>query len=190
VSAAADRRMQAVVQIYLRLLARNRNAVADVGAETFQIAEAIRDRSVERALAASSARAVAGDPALADLVRKEQDLEKEIGTEVGSLTAMLTLPPEERSDKDIAVARTVVDRLRVYRTNLKRDIQKRFPGYADLVSPKPASVEEIRAVLHPDEAFVSFSLGGFGAFVWAVPKQGPVAFASVRSNIREVNRKV
>ena len=77
--AAAETRMQVVVELYLTLLSRNRTAVTDVGAETFRLAEAIRGRSVEKALSASSARALAREPALADLARKEQDLEKEIG---------------------------------------------------------------------------------------------------------------
>jgi CHAT domain-containing protein len=190
VLAAADTRMQVVTELYLTLLSRNRRAVADVGKESFRLAEAIRGRSVERALSASSARAVARDPALADLVRKEQDLQKEIGAEVATLNSVLALPPEERSEKDVAALRTTVDKMRVQRANLKRDIGKRFPGYADLVAPKPATIEEIRAILRPDEAFLSIYLGRYGSFVWAVPKQGPVAFAYVASNFADMNRKV
>lgn len=188
--AAADSRMQVVMELYLTLLSRNRRAVKDAGSESFQIAEAIRGRSVERALSASSARAVARDPALADLARKEQDLEKEIGVELGNLNSMLALPPEERNDKDVATLRTAIEKLRTQRANLKRDVAKRFPGYADLVAPKPATIDEIRTVLREDEAFLSIYLGRYGSFVWAVPKQGPVAFAHVASNIGEMNGKV
>jgi CHAT domain-containing protein len=80
--------------------------------------------------------------------------------------------------------------LRAQRAAARRDIQRRFPGYADLVAPKPATVEEIRATLRPDEAFLSFYLGRYRSFVWAVPKQGPVAFAYVAANVGEMNRKV
>ncbi len=76
------------------------------------------------------------------------------------------------------------------RAALKRDVQKRFPGYADLVAPKPAAIEEIRAVLRPDEAFLSIYLGRFGSFVWALPKQVPVAFAAVATNAGDISRKV
>jgi CHAT domain-containing protein len=189
-SAAADTRMQMVIELYLTLLSRNRSAVANAGVESFQLAEAIRGRSVEKALSASSARAVARDPALAELARKEQDLERQIGAELGSLNNMLTLPPEERNEKDVAALRTAIEKLRAQRAAAKRDIQRRFPGYADLVAPKPATVEEIRATLRPDEAFLSFYLGRYGSFVWAVPKQGPVAFAYVGANVGEMNKKV
>ena len=73
VSAAADTRRQVVMELYLTLLSRNRGAVADVAVESFHLAEAVRGRSVEKALAESSARAIAREPALADLARKEQD---------------------------------------------------------------------------------------------------------------------
>ena len=164
--------------------------MADVGAETFRLAEAIRGRSVEKALAASSARALAREPALADLARKEQDLEKEIGGAFDALNEMLSLPPEERNEKEVGALRSTIDKLRAQRANAKRDIQRRFPGYADLVAPKAATVEDIRSSLRPDEAFLSIYLGRYGSFVWAVPKQGPVAFAFVPTNLRDMNGKV
>ena len=103
---------------------------------------------------------------------------------------MLALPPEERSEKDVAALRGTIEKLRAKRTAAKRDIQRRFPDYADLVAPKPATVDEIRAILRPDESFLSFYLGRYGSFVWAVPKQGPVAFAFIRTHAKEINRMV
>jgi len=188
--AAAETRMQVVTELYLTLLSRNPTAVADVGAETFRLAEAVRGRSVERALAASSARALARQPALADLARKEQDLEKEIGGAFDTLNEMLTLPPEERNEKDIAALRSTIDKLRAQRAAAKRDIQRRFPGYADLVAPKAATIDDIRSSLRPDEAFLSVYFGRYGSFVWAVPKQGQVGFKFVRTNLNAMNGKV
>jgi CHAT domain-containing protein len=190
ISAAADNRLQAVIEAYLALLSRNRGAVADVGEESFRLAEAIRGRSVEKALSASSARTVARDPALAELVRGEQDLEKQIGVELLSLTGMLALSPGERDEKDVTALRTTIDKLRAQRAAARRDIQRRFPGYADLVTPKPATVEDIRATLRPDEAFLAFYLGRFASFVWAVPKEGPVVFAYVPAHAADINKKV
>ena len=190
VSASADSRLRAVIEAYLALLSRNRGAVADVGEESFRLAEAIRSHSVEKALSASSARAVARDPALAELVRKEQDLEKQIGVDLLSLTGMLELSPGERDEKDVTALRTTIEKLRAQRTAARRDIQRRFPGYADLVAPKPATVEDIRATLRPDEAFLSFYLGRFASFVWAVPKEGPVVFAHVPAHAADINKKV
>ncbi|MDB5875933.1 MAG: Tetratricopeptide 2 repeat protein, partial [Ramlibacter sp.] len=76
--AARSQRLQSIVESYLTMLARDKNAAVDVGVETFSLADAVRGRSVQQALAASSARAAAKEPALAELVRKEQDLGKQV----------------------------------------------------------------------------------------------------------------
>jgi CHAT domain-containing protein/tetratricopeptide (TPR) repeat protein len=190
VSAAADSRMRSVIETYLTLLSRNRGAVADVGAESFQLGEAIRGHSVEKALAASGARAVARTPALAELVRKEQDLEKQIGAELGTLNNMLALSPEDRDEKEVTALRTAIEKLRAQRIAARRDIERRFPGYADLVTPKPATVEDIRKTLRADEAFLSFYLGRYASFVWVVPKQGPVAFGYVAAGAAAIDKRV
>src|SRR5690606_38635571 len=44
--------------------------------------------------------------------------------------------------------------------------------------------------LRPDEAFLSVYFGRYGSFVWAVPKQGPVGFKFVRTNLNAMNGKV
>ena len=65
--AAQDQQLQLVVENFIALLARNPSA--DTAVESFQLAEVVRARSVHKALASSSARATASDPALAALVR-------------------------------------------------------------------------------------------------------------------------
>jgi len=60
-------------------------------------------------------------------------------------------------------------------------ISEKFPAYADLVSPKPPLVEQIKATLVDDEAQLSFHLCQNGSFVWAVPKTGPVVFAAINA---------
>ena len=91
---ARETRVRLIVESYLALLARAPAlAGADIGEETFGLADVVRGHAVERALAASSLRAAAKDPQLADLVRKGQDLKKEISAEIGTLNNLLALPP-------------------------------------------------------------------------------------------------
>ena len=61
VVAARSQRLQTIVESYLALLARAEGATGEVGEETFGLADAIRGRSVQQALAASSARAEAAN---------------------------------------------------------------------------------------------------------------------------------
>ena len=73
---------------------------------------------------------------------------------------------------------------------MREDINKRFPSYAELIDPKPPTVEQIKAALAPGEAMLSFYFGRRGSFVWAVPKDGPVAFAAINATAGEIESKV
>ena len=185
--AQRDRVMQILVEAYIELLADSGGAVA---AETFRAADAVRGRSVERALAESSARAGAGDPALADLVRHEQDAEKQVAALQGLLTNMLSQPTSEQDPSAVTVLRQQIDQLRGARARVREEIERRFPNYAALIDPRPATVEEVQKNLRPGEALIATYVGDERLFVWAVPQQGQVAFASTKIGGREVNRMV
>ena len=188
--AARSQRLQGIVEAYFNLLAREKNSSVDVGAETFGLADAIRGRSVQQALAASSARAAAREPALAALVRKEQDLGKQVNAQLGTLNNVLSLPSAERADKGVEAINASINALRAERGKARQEIGQRFPAYADLVSPKPPSIEQIKATLADDEAMLSFYFGQTGSFVWAVPKNGPVAFAEIKATSGDIESKV
>jgi CHAT domain-containing protein/tetratricopeptide (TPR) repeat protein len=190
VVAARSQRLQTIVESYLLLLARAEGTGGAVGEETFGLADAIRGRSVQQALAASSARAAAKDPALAELVRKEQDLTKQVNAQLGTLNNVLAIPSAERDEKGAQQIQASIVALRGERDKARQEIKQKFPVYADLVSPKPPSVAEIRATLADNEAMLSFYFGQNGSFVWAVPKSGPVAFAAVNARIGDIETKI
>jgi CHAT domain-containing protein len=176
-TAAREQRTAVVVEAYIQLLARS--AAPDAGAESFRFADVVRGRSVQKALAASSARAATRNPALAELARKAQDLEKQVAAQLGSLNNALALPSDQRDEKALKALQVDIDKLRSARDVAQRDLAGRFREYASLVEPQSPSVEDIRAVLRPNEAFVSFYFGREASFVWAVPKVGPVGFAGL-----------
>ena len=188
--ASADRRMSTVVEAYLALLANTPDPSGASAAEAFRLGEMIRGQSVQKALAASSARIAADNVELSTLVRKEQDLEKTITAGLGNLNNMLGLPPSERDDKGVKALEAEIAKLRLGRSAARRDIERKFPNYADLVAAKPSSVEDVRAALKPSEAFLSVYFGRRSTFVWAVPKTGPVAFAIVRGGTKPFGEKV
>jgi CHAT domain-containing protein len=183
-------RLKTVVESYFALLARSQGTTDAVGEETFGLADSIRGHTVQQALAASSARAAAHDPALADLVRKEQDLAKQVNAELGALNNVLAIPSSERDEKGTQQIQAAIATLRAERDKARLDIKQKFPAYADLVSPKPPSVQEIRATLADGEAMLSFYFGQDNSFVWAVPKSGPIAFAAVNAKIGDVESKI
>lgn len=189
--AARSQQLQNTVEAYLAILAGRQDASNDeIGAETFALADALRGRSVQQALAASSARSAAQDPELAKLVRREQDLAKQISAQLGTLNNVLSLASAERDEKNVAALNASINSLRAERSKARLDIDQRFPAYADLVSPRPPSVGEIKATLADDEAMLSFYFGRNASFIWAIPKAGPVAFAAIPATSADVETKV
>jgi CHAT domain-containing protein len=190
VVAARSQRLQNIVESYLTMLARNSGSAGEIGEETFALADAVRGHSVQQALAASSARAAAKDPALAELVRKEQDLSKQVNAQLGMLNNVLSLSSAERDEKGVQAINVSINGLRTERNRARQEINQKFPAYADLVSPKPPAVSEIRTTLADGEAMLSFYFGQSGSFVWAVPKTGPVAFAAIKTPSGEIESKI
>ena len=138
----------------------------------------------------SSARVTAKDPALAALVRTEQDLAKQISGQLGALNNLLTLPSAERDEQSVRAINAAIEKLRADRKAARAEINRRFPSYAELIDPKPRSVDDIKATLRPGEALLSFYFGQDASFVWAVPKDGAVAFAPVPLKAIDLAAKV
>ncbi len=188
--ASRNARLQRIVETYIGVLARGPDRSSDVAVETFGLADAVRGHAVEKALADSSARMVAKDPALADLVRREQDAAKELSAQLGALNNLLTLPSDQRDDQTLRATNAEIVKLRADRNSTLRQITRQFPAYANLIDPKPPTVDEIRAALRPGEALLSFYFGQDASFVWAIPKDGAVAFAPVPLTAIELEAQV
>lgn len=192
--AARDNFARIVVESYISVLARSvaktGQYAAEIGTDALQLADLIRSQSVQNAIANSAARASAGNPELAGLARQEQDLLKQIGAQLDSLNNALALPPQDRDDGALQLARHQIDQLRGRRSAAREKIQNLFPAYSDLIHPKPSSARDIRKVLKADEALVSIYLGQDESFVWAVPMAGEVAFATVPATRSQIESKV
>ena len=188
--AARTNRLQDIAEAYIGLLAKSQARSGNAAIETFQLADAIRSHSLQQALSASSARMIAKDSALAELIRKEQDLAKQVNAQLGVLNNALALPSGERDEAGVRAINATIEKARSERTKARAEIARRFPSYADLIDPKAPTVEQIREALRPGQAFVSFYFGREKSFAWAVPKQGPVAFALINTTARDLESKV
>ena len=95
-------------------------------------------------------------------MRTEQDRAKEINAQLGTLNNLLALPSDERDEQQRACHQCSDRELRADRKAARQEIKQRFPAYADLVDPKPPTVDEIKAALRPGEALLSFYFGQDG----------------------------
>lgn len=177
------RRFKQILEAYIELLAtedsQDAASRADAISESFRIADIARGSNVQRALAASAARAAISDPNLAELARQEQDAQVRLGILGNLLNRLLTAPADQQLPKVTADVRVQVDTLRADRKKLRGEIERRFPEYANLVDPKPTTIEQVRTALRAGEALISIYVAERTTYVWAIPQQGSPAFARV-----------
>ncbi|MGH7124452.1 MAG: CHAT domain-containing protein, partial [Stellaceae bacterium] len=183
-----DMRLRFILEAYIDLLAQTKAPAS--AAEAFALADVIRGQAVQHALSESAARVSVRDPALADLVRREQDARSQINALFALIANIQAVPTDQRDEKAPAALRAQVDQLRGSRAKLREEIEKRFPDYANLIDPRPVDIEQVRKVLRPDEAIVTFYLGENRSFVWAVPASGAPAFAAVPLSATKVAEEV
>lgn len=183
-----DRQLQQIVEAYLGLLADTKGSSA--ATEAFRLADAIRGQSVQRALAASAARSAATDPALANLVRYEQDAQKQATAMQGLMTNILSQPSNQQDSATLKKLREDIDKLRTARATVREEIERKFPDYVNLIDPRPATVEQAQKSLRPGEALIATYAGDERLFVWAIPHQGQPAYASSKVRDSEIEKMV
>ena len=165
-----------ILQSYMRLLERSAQANPQDAVTLFEVADQLTTSSVQQALAEAAVRSGVTQPALAEIIRKEQDAKQEIGT----LSVLLTGQGGEgglRADpQQLDQARERVRELEALRRGYKAQIQKEFPDYFQLVQPKSPSPAEIAKQLRPGELFLAVTPLTDTTYVWAIDARGAVAF--------------
>ena len=187
-------RLNFVLSNYLGLLAQtaktNSSQSGDAAAEAFQIADVARGSGVQRALTESAARASIKDPQLATLARQEQDLQRRINTLSDLLTGLLSAPANQQLPGVQAKLKADIDAFKPQRDQIKKEIEKKFPEYAELVDPKPATVERTQKLLKPDEVLVSWYFADNVGYVWAISKDAPVQFVQLPIGRAQIAKEV
>lgn len=188
-------RLRRILEAYIALLghfaAKGRSVEGiDPVAEAFWIADLARGSSVQRALVAASARAAIHDPELAKLAREEQDSAHRMSSLTRILVELLGRPPEKSLPTVIAAMRKDIEDLGVRRLVLKKEIERRFPDYANLINPKPIALDAARSTLKPGETLIVLYGIEEQTFVWAVPPDGSARFHATALGRAELDRLV
>jgi CHAT domain-containing protein len=157
---------------------------------SFTLADFVRAHSVQRAVSACSARYGIKDPELADLVRSEQDSAKRLDALYGTLAVAVTQPTTANKPEAIQALKENIDKLTRARLTFIKEIESRFPKYAQWIDPSPPSFKQVGNSLRPGESLLSIYIGHERSFVWAVPYEGQVRFASVALGKSEVDTMV
>jgi CHAT domain-containing protein len=180
-----SRKAQDVLGEYVQLLASMRGTSLEqqipggVAGEVFRVADIARSGAVQQALIESGARAAISDKALADLARREQDTWYQIAARERVLADAQSLASNQQDSQALERRHSEVTQLRTARATLRAEIERRFPSYARMTEPQPASLDEARGALEPWEALISIYSTESESYVWALRKTGAVGFAVV-----------
>jgi len=177
------RDVQIILRSYLKLLDRIRGSVlepkrGDAATEAFAIADAARTQALQQTLAEATARMSLPDAALADLARREQDAGNELRELDRLLLEIASAPPDQQDVRAVAGLQQNITHVGAERAALRQQIAQRSPRYAELLSPHGATVAQARALLRPDEALVAITSLDDRTLVWALAKDGPLAYAA------------
>jgi CHAT domain-containing protein len=187
-------RINNVLESYIALLARyqargEKANGRDPVAESFSIADVARGSAVQRAVAASSARASLPDLALAELARKEQDAGNRLSSLTKILARLASMPEGQRLDTVMVDLRREIDQLAKEQAGLRTELASRFPDYLSLVDPRPASLADMQAALKSDEAAVALYVARDQTYVWTISPQR-VVFRVVPLGRAKINADV
>ena len=179
-------RREEVFAAYLEALATTpgENAVDAIGP-----ADWVRTGSVQDALNDAAVRAAANTPALADVVRREQDAKNEIAGlrrylsgEAGASASTL---PEIAAQMRLRIAALEAERI-----SYQQEIKAKFPDYERLVRPAMPSAQDIARQLDGSQALLMVLPTANAVYVWAVASDRLAAFTRVAMPETEVNQLV
>ena len=192
---ARVRRQNNVFEGYLALLFdMHRKGIGidglDIVGEAFRIADVARGSVVQQAMTAQTARMAIRDPKLEELARQEQDMGRRLSALQELVGRLASVPPEEQLPGILQKARDDIANLRKGRNELRQRIANAFPEYAELLSPRPVGLSEVRAMLEPDEALLSIYVGRNETYVWVVKANGDPSFAATGLNPKDLAQTV
>ena len=186
-----------ILEAYLDLLSRIQGTPLEQktgdhpAATAFHVAGLLGSRTVESALGENNTRAAAAyDPDLADLVRKEQDMNKQVTALETTLSNVMAIPTDQQSPEGVRQLKENIATLNRAGIVLQDEISRRFPKYADFIKPKPVSAPDLQRVLRPGEALLSIHTIDDKTFVWAIPQQGRILFHAAPFGRKEMEKMV
>jgi CHAT domain-containing protein/tetratricopeptide (TPR) repeat protein len=142
-----------------------------LGSEAFEAAQWANQSSAAVAVQQLSTRFGASNDALAALVRQSQDLAALWRDQDKALVAALSKPQGADASLTDNIRRQMADTERKL-TAVAAQLQKEFPNYAALASPKPLKLEAAQKLLGSDEALVLFLTGDKESYVFALTRDG------------------
>lgn len=137
--------------------------------ESYTTGQRVEHSEAAAALSRMAARVAAHDAKLRGLVRERENLIASQKILDDRYVANLALPPSER--KGAADLKREIRQLAERLAEIDAELKQAFPEYFELLKPRPLTISQTAALLHPDEALISFVCGPNETYVWAITKE-------------------
>jgi CHAT domain-containing protein len=168
-----------ILEAYLAFLSSRASITDDRKVRTavaaFQIANGLRSSKVNKALSSHVVRGAVRDKNLANLVRREQDAHQRIEALYNLLNNSLL------GESIPTVVQDLREKIHILETaskTLNKEIRSKFPDYANLADPTPATIDDVQNSLAAGEAMIATYVSNDQSYIWAIPKSGKVQFTS------------
>src|SRR5215510_3773934 len=129
----------------------------------FQIFERLRGRSLLEMLAEAHLDLRSGVDA--KLVARERSLGQALSRLSNRRIQLLT---EAKEDAQVAVLQKEIDNALIQYQEVRNEIRRSSPRYADLTQPRPLGVSEVQQLLDSDTLLLEYSLGAQRSYLWAI----------------------
>jgi CHAT domain-containing protein len=137
-------------------------------AEAFALAQLPREGETAKALRAMTARAAAGDPALAGVVRSLQDATRRRDRLRIGLAQETVKPADQRQPAREEALKRQLGEAEGQVAQAEQRLQAEFPRYARLVGAPPLDAAALAKLLGPDEALLALLAGREATYAFLV----------------------
>ena len=160
-----------------------------LGREAFEIAQWASQSSAAAAVQQMAARFASGSGPMQALARESQDLGAAWRETDRELLDALVKPDLPANRASVAMLRQRGADFEARLSVVNAKLEKEFPEYAALVSPKPVKVADVQALLSDSEAMVFWLPGDDETYVFAVTKND-FGWQAVAIGADELTQKV
>ena len=143
-----------------------------VDGEALEIAQWATQSSAAAAVQLMSSRFASGAGELASLVRKSQDLSAAWRDKDARLIEAFSKPQTQQDRVAIERLRREIADIEARISAVATRLEREFPDYAALATPKPLKTEEVQQLLGANEALVFFLTGEKENYVFALTRDG------------------
>jgi CHAT domain-containing protein len=180
----------ALIDALIESARRQSRDVAALSEPLFEIASLSAGGRVQAAISAAASRTAIPDPALAALVREEQDASNTTTVLAEVLANLSAAGPDQVLPQRITEVRGALQQARERGVQLRARITATFPDYNELTAPSPPALREVARLLAPGQAYLQSHTTERHTIMWAISAENRQAASVARLGRRDLRTLV